>query len=276
MKGGVWLFSGSAVLFSEALHSLADVAASSFLLVGIYASQRANFSLYPFGRGRERFFWALLGAVFTLGVASTLSIVKGLDQIGKPSGITHLGIVFFVLGIDLLVNLSTVYFQTVELKEKGQSLISSIIHSQEALVKAAFIEDIMGTAGNLVGFLALLVYLRTGNLFWDGLGAVVVGLALALMSLLLISQIRSFLVGRSAPAKVQKAVSEAALSVPSVSAVRELRTMVLSPEEILVNLEVNLTDHLHTDDIEKITDQVKEAISQKVPQAKFIQVEVES
>lgn len=277
VKGAVWVASGSAVLFSETLHSLADVTASSFLLIGFYTStNHDNRSLYPFGRGRERFFWALLASIFTLGVASTLSIWEGWNQIVNPGIITNLGVAFFVLGIDLLVNLSTVYLQLQELSRKGVSIITSIRRSQKVLVKAAFLEDFMGVLANFVGFAALGTFSRTGNVFYDGLGSIVIGLSLAVFYILLISQIRTFLVGRSVSSRTQKKIASTAESVKGVVAVRELRTMILSPEEILVNLEVNLVDDLDTDEIERVMDKIKERIAKEVPRAKYIQVEVES
>lgn len=276
VKGVVWTVSGSAVLFSETLHSLADVLAGSFLLIGFHSAKNGDPHRYHFGRGKERFFWALIASIFTFGVASTLSVREGWNQIVSPEAITNLGVIFLVLGIDLLVNLSAVYLQIQELSQRGVNIITAVRRSQKALVKAALLQDFMGALANFVGFAALGVFVVTGNVFYDGLGSVVIGLSLAIFSLLLIAQIKTLLVGRAASSQVQKQVTSAAMSVRGVVAVRELRTMILSPDEILVNLEVNLIDGLDTGEIEKIMDKIKEQIAKEVPRAKFIQVEVES
>lgn len=276
IKGAVWIASGSAVLFSGTLHSLADVLASSFLLIGFYSAKNGDPLRYHFGRGRETFFWALMASIFTFGVASTLSVREGWSQIVNPELITNLGVIFLVLGIDLFVNLATVYLQVQELSQKGVNIITAVRRSHKTLVKAALLGDFMGVMANFVGFAALGIFAVTGDIFYDGLGSVVIGLSLAVFSLLLIAQIKTLLVGRATSLQVQKQITSAAESVKGVVAVRELRTMILSPDEILVNLEVNLVDDLDTDDIEVIMDRIRERVAKKVPRAKFIQVEVES
>ena len=276
IKGVVWYLSGSAVLFSGVNQSLADVFGSTLLLVGFYAAKSGDRSLYHFGRGRERFFWSFLASMFTFAVASTLSVREGWSQIVNPEPIANLGAVFLVLGIDLLVNLTTVYLQVAELSQKGVSVWGAIRRSHKTLVKAALLGDFMGVLANIIGFVALGIFAVGGNAFFDGLGSVVIGLSLAVFSLLLVAQIKGLLVGRAASQHAHNLITAAAMSVKQVVAVRELKTMVLSPDEILVNLEVNLVDDLDTDDIEKVMDKIKERIEAEVPRAKFIQVEVES
>src|SRR5947209_2659225 len=51
------LFSGSAAMYAEAAHSLADTVNQVFLLVSIELAEREPTPEQPFGYGRMRFLW---------------------------------------------------------------------------------------------------------------------------------------------------------------------------------------------------------------------------
>lgn len=78
------LISGSSAMFSEALHSMADTFNSLFLLVGLHTGQRPADDEHPFGYGKAVYFWSFIASVFMLGVTSTGSILKGIEQLKHP------------------------------------------------------------------------------------------------------------------------------------------------------------------------------------------------
>ena len=57
------IFTGSAAMFAEAAHSVADTATEALLLTALRRSSRKPDREHPFGYGKERFFWALIAAV---------------------------------------------------------------------------------------------------------------------------------------------------------------------------------------------------------------------
>jgi divalent metal cation (Fe/Co/Zn/Cd) transporter len=75
------MVSGSAAMFAEAAHSLADTTNQGFLLISIALSGRGPTPGRPFGYGQERFLWTfmaavgmfLAGALFAIGWGSTSS-----------------------------------------------------------------------------------------------------------------------------------------------------------------------------------------------------------
>src|SRR3989338_953174 len=62
IKAVAALASGSSVMFSEAVHSLADTLNQVFLLIGVKRSSKKSDEGFGYGYGNERFFWALLSA----------------------------------------------------------------------------------------------------------------------------------------------------------------------------------------------------------------------
>ena len=71
-----FFISGSSVLFSEAIHSFADTANQSLLLIGIYKSRRLPDREAAYGYGQERFFWALISAcgIFFVGAGGVIDM----------------------------------------------------------------------------------------------------------------------------------------------------------------------------------------------------------
>src|SRR5215207_10055600 len=74
-KLGGGLLTGSAAMFAEAAHSLADTTNQAFLLVSLQLGKREPTPARPFGFGQERYLWTfmaavgmfLAGAIFAIG-----------------------------------------------------------------------------------------------------------------------------------------------------------------------------------------------------------------
>src|SRR5687768_12362924 len=74
-----WL-SGSVVMLSQALEGIADLASSGFLVLGLNRSRKKADSKYPFGYGRELYFWTLISALIMFSVTSTFTIYFGWQR----------------------------------------------------------------------------------------------------------------------------------------------------------------------------------------------------
>ena len=63
----VW--TGSAAMMSEAIHSFVDITNEVLLLYGIHRSRRKADADHPFGHGREVYFWSFVVSllIFALG-----------------------------------------------------------------------------------------------------------------------------------------------------------------------------------------------------------------
>ena len=80
------LVGGSAAMLAEAAHSFADTMNQVFLLVSLSLGDREPDEDHPFGYGKERFFWALLAAVFIFVSGALFSLWQGVH--GLLSGET--------------------------------------------------------------------------------------------------------------------------------------------------------------------------------------------
>jgi len=265
-------------MIAEALQGLADLAASGFLLIGLARSGKPSDKRHPFGYGREIYFWTMLSGVLILGVTSTMSIYFGWQRFINPLPIHNINFAFAILGLSIATN-GYAFSLSVKRLLRGRSIlrIRKVFGSSSLIeTKTAFVLDLMGVLAAVFGFLALVFYRITGNLMFDGLGAVAIGVILAIFGVILIIPIRELIIGQSASSEIEGKIREATMTQPEVKDVLDLKTIHIGSEKLLVNAEVSLKSNLTTKDIEGIIDRIKANIKKEVPEVKHIQVEVET
>lgn len=134
----------------------------------------------------------------------------------------------------------------------------------------------MGTCASLIGTIALVIYILTGDIRFDGLGAMIIGIVLAIFSLFLVTGIRDLLIGKRASEETESKIKQAALEVEEVESVLGIKTLHIGTEKLLVDLDVHMEPQLGTRELERLIDKIKDKIREKVPSAKYIQVELET
>ena len=83
-KGFGWFVTGSPTLFAETIHSLADVGNQLLLKVGEVRGRGGPDRVHPFGRGQEKFFWALVSAVSVFFVGCGINVYHGVHALLSP------------------------------------------------------------------------------------------------------------------------------------------------------------------------------------------------
>jgi divalent metal cation (Fe/Co/Zn/Cd) transporter len=102
---------GSGALVAETAHSIADSVNQILLYVGIRRSVQPASEKHPLGHGRERYFWALIVALFLFFGESGIPVRRFLQQLSDPALRTVLyedsaalaGLVTAIAGLGLTV-----------------------------------------------------------------------------------------------------------------------------------------------------------------------------
>jgi cation diffusion facilitator family transporter len=272
----VAILSGSVIMLSQVLEGFADLLASGLLIIGIARSKQKEDRDHPFGYGRELYFWSLLAGIVMLTITATLSIFFGWQRFLHPEPVHDINLALLVLGITLVTNSFAFYLSLKRLlrnRSFGQ-VIRIFLKSSLVETKTTFTLDLMGATASLLGIVALVVYLISGDQRFDGLGAIVIGLMLAVFAVILLIGTVDLIVGRSASIEMEDRIKTVALKIPQVSKVLGLKTLHIGSERLLVNLDVHLQHGLTTDQIEKLVDKIKQSIKTEIPQVKHIQVEL--
>src|SRR5450432_4925460 len=116
-KGFGWFVTGSPTLFAEMIHSFADVGNQVLLKVGEVRGKGAPDKAHPFGRGQEKFFWALVSAVSVFFVGCGINIYHGVHALMQREAVAPftaliIGLLLFSFALEL-------WTFTVALKEIG-------------------------------------------------------------------------------------------------------------------------------------------------------------
>ena len=272
------ILSGSVVMLAQVLEGVADLVSSGLLLVGLARSGQKADRDHPFGFGRELYFWALLSAIVMFAITATLSILFGWQRFIHPEALHNIPLALLILGITVITNAYAFYLSLKRLlRNRSLGLVTRIfLRSSLIETKTTFILDLMGVSASVLGIVTLFIYKFTGDYRYDGLGAILIGVVLAVFSFILLLGIVDLIIGRSASVEVEDRIRSAALRTSEVRRVLGLKTLHIGPERLLVNLDVHLKHNLTTQHIEELIDKIKEDIKKEVPEVKHIQVELET
>lgn len=271
-------FTGSTVMLAEAMQGFADFTSVCLLILGHKRAKKHSTRDYPFGYGKELYFWALISAFIIFSITASFSIYFGWQNIVHPEPINHIYVAYAVLLIAMSTNMYAFRLSAIKILDgkKIRYIWKAFFSSQHIATKITYVLDLMGSMSAALGLVALVLYQVTGVQRFDGIGAVLIGFMLATLAFILLISIKDLITGHSAPPSVRAKIRRIALSHPAVTDIPDLRTMIIGPEKYLINLDVHFKDGLDTDSIEEIIDEIKANIKNEVPGAYHIQLEPET
>src|SRR5512142_1704725 len=101
-KFGAAVFTGSAAMASEGVHSLADTTNELLLLYGLNRANAPPDRRHPFGHGREAYFWSFIVALLILIVGASVSFYQGMNRLRHPHPLSHMTAIYVVLVVSFV------------------------------------------------------------------------------------------------------------------------------------------------------------------------------
>ena len=241
-----FLFTGSASMLAESVHSVADTGNEVLLLVGRGRSLRPPSDEHPFGFGRERYFYGFVVSVMLFTVGAAFSVYDGIHKIVNPETIRAPLVALIVLVLSAVLEGFSLRTGIHEAnKVRGDRNWGTFIRRTKAPeLPVVLLEDLAALIGLGFAFAGVTLSWLTGNGRWDGAGSLAIGLLLATAAAILAVEMKSLLIGESASAEVQRLVITALEEGPEVDRVIHMRTVHISPDSILVaaKIAVRATD----------------------------------
>ena len=202
-KGFGWFVTGSPTLFAETVHSLADVGNQVLLKVGEVRGRGGPDVEHPFGRGQEKYFWALVSAVSVFFIGCGINVYHGIQALIQSEEVSA----FTPLVIGLLVFSLALESWTFAIAWKeigGRRGLTENRHNTTVL--AVLFEDAVA----LLGILLTLLVAGAGYFFgshpaFDAAVAITVGVILGVMAVFLAAINRRVLIDTS-DGKLDRAV----------------------------------------------------------------------
>jgi cation diffusion facilitator family transporter len=241
-----FLFTGSASMLAESVHSVADTGNEVLLLVGHGRSLRPPSDEHPFGFGRERYFYGFVVSVMLFTVGAAFSVYDGIHKIVNPEAIRAPLVAVVVLALSAVLEGFSLRTGIREAnKVRGdRNWVTFIRRTKAPELPVVLLEDLAALIGLGFAFAGVTLSWVTGNGRWDGAGSLAIGLLLATAAAILAVEMKSLLIGESASAEMQRMVIAALEDGPEVDRVIHMRTVHISPDSILVaaKIAVRATD----------------------------------
>ncbi|MBS0422053.1 MAG: cation diffusion facilitator family transporter [Proteobacteria bacterium] len=266
--------SGSSAMLAEAIHSVLDTLNQLLLLYGLRHSRKPPDALFPFGYGREVYFWSLIVAVLLFSAGGGMALYEGIVQLIHPRPLQSAFWAYLVLGIAAVCESVPLALSWRALGRRGRGGLLQRLHdSKDPSVFVVFFEDAAALLGLVVAFLGIYLGHKLGNPHYDGAASILIGVILCGVALALVYESRGLLIGESADPAVTETIASIAARDPAVAAVRTPLTMHLGPDEILLNLEVEFRTHSPADEQMRAVMRIEEAIRSAHPAVKRIFIE---
>jgi cation diffusion facilitator family transporter len=269
---------GSSAMFSEGIHSMVDTGNQVLLLHGMRKARKPPCKRFPFGHGKEIYFWSFAVAILIFAVGSGVSLYEGIIHTIHPEPMGNPLINYIVLGVAMLFEGAAWYFALTEFtKTKGKwGYIEAVQRGKDPTIFVVLFEDSAAMLGIVVAFLGVLLVDLTGILIFDGIASIIIGLILGGTAVWLAYETKGLLIGESANEMVIEGIREIILTYDGIDNLNEVLTMHMGPDFILVNVSIDFRDNIPASDLEDTIARMDMQIKEKFPTVKRIFVEAES
>ena len=277
-KFGAATVTGSSAMLAEGIHSLVDTGNQGLLLYGLHKAKKPPDTQFPFGHGKEVYFWSFVVAIMIFALGSGISLYEGVIHILHPKPVQNPLINYVVLGLALIFEGGAWFFAFKEFRQiKGTwSYVQAVQRGKDPTIFMVLFEDSAAVLGLLVAFLGIWLGQLTGMVYLDGIATFIIGLILGGTAIWLAYETKGLLIGESANPEVVQNIRDIAKHLSGVEHVNEVLTMHMGPEFILVNISVDFQDSVMSKEIEHSVANLDNEIKTHHPLVKRVFVEAEA
>lgn len=199
---------GSSAMLSEGIHSTVDTGNQLLLLYGLKRARRPADEDFPFGYGKEVYFWSFVVAILVFAVGAGISLYEGIQHLQHPAKLAAPHINYIVLGLALLFEGAAWYLAYREFtRAKGKrGYLAAIRHGKDPSLFVVLFEDSAAMLGILVAFGGIYLTVMTGSHVYDAVASILIGVILALTAAWLAYETKGLLIGESANREVVRGI----------------------------------------------------------------------
>lgn len=272
------ILTGSSAMFSEGIHSVVDTGNQVLLLLGLKRAQKPADEQFPFGYGKEIYFWSFIVAILIFAVGAGISVYEGVHHLIAPKPVENPMINYIVLSLALVFEGAAWYFAFREFsRAKGKwGYLEAVSKGKDPSMFVVLFEDTAATLGLIVAFAGIYLGQTTGNPNYDGYASIIIGVILGGTAVWLAYETKGLLIGESANSTLVAQIREIAGSYTSVEYINEVLTMHMGPDYVLVNLSVDFANDTQAEFIEKTIAEMDLELKTKYPTIKRVFVEAEA
>lgn len=270
--------SGSSAMLSEGIHSTVDTLNECLLLLGLRRSRLGADDSHPFGYGKELYFWSLMVAVLLFGLGGGMAIYEGITHLLRPREAQDVPWMLAVLAV-------AAAFEGFSFMIAFRALGAQNDHgrpwrwwrrvrlSKDPAVFSVFIEDFAALTGIAFAFLGVTLGALLHNPYFDGAASLLIGATLTSAAVMLAHETRKLLVGESARPEIVRSIRDIVAAEGAVCAGDRPLTMQMGPDDILVNIELQLRPDLSGRELLAALERIEHGIRARHPQVRRISLQ---
>ena len=262
IKSFVAFITSSSAMFSEAVHSFVDSFNQFLLWFGIKQTKKSNPKLYPFGRGREEYFWTLVVAVLIFTVGGLVSLEHGIEALSHPKELDNLYISITILSISILLETYVLIKAVKKLRgnKDKKSILKLLKESNDGPLIAIVVEDFAATLGLIFALIGTLLTYFTNNSIYDAISAISIGILLMVSGIFLGYEMKHLITGETVNEDVYKVVENALLNEDKVKEVISVKIVSIGTNKYLGIVKVDYLDSYTDLEIVDLNKRVQEII----------------
>lgn len=267
--------SGSASMFAEGIHSVADSGNQVLLIIGGKRAKRAATKTHPFGYGRSRYIYAFMVAIVLFSVGGLFSIVEGYEKLLHPHELEQAWLPLTVLAVAIgLESFSLATALKAAKDERGTaSLYNFIRYAKSPELPVVLLEDLAALLGLVLAFGGVGLTVVTGDPIWDAYGTLAIGALLVLVAIILGIETSSLLVGEGASPTDDAKIADALTKADGVESVIHYKTLYLGPDELMVAAKIAVAPKATAGQIAQVINSAEASVRAAVPAARVIYLE---
>ncbi len=268
----------SSAMFSEAIHSLVDTGNQALLLYGLRRAKKPPDERFPFGHGKEVYFWSFIVAILIFAVGAGISIYEGVKHLLHPVPIGDPTVNYVVLALAMAFEAVAWYFAWREFaKVKGGfGYIRAVQRAKDPSIFVVLFEDTAAMLGLVVAFLGIYLGQVTGNPHFDGAASVVIGLILGGTAIWLAVETHGLLIGEGANPEVLAAIREVVGRASAIDEIYEVTATHMGPEYVVANLSVSFTSTATAAEVESAAAQLDRDLKAALPRVQRVFFEAQA
>lgn len=268
-KGIAAALTGSAALFAETLHTVADAGNEVLLFISVRSSARPPDELHPFGHGPERYYWALLAAIGMFLVGGAVSIFEGVQALIDPPELeafwVGVGVLVFAMALDgasRAVAVRQLRRQALRRQIRVRTLLRE---SSDPSLLTVYLEDTVDVLGAGLALAALVLHRVTGSEVPDAVATIMIGCLLAFVAVTLARRNRRLISNQSVPARYLERLRDRLVAEAEIASVTGLEAVYLGPGEVLAAAEVEVRDGVDGRQVAQVLADTRRQVMDEVP-----------
>jgi cation diffusion facilitator family transporter len=266
-KAAAAVWTGSSAMVSEAIHSIVDTSNEMLLLYGYHRASRPPDQLHPLGYGRELYFWSFIVALLIFALGAGISFYQGVQHVLDPQPIMTPWVSYIVLGLSFVFEGSSWIIALRGLRASGQQggYYEAFVRSKDPPAYIVLFEDSAALIGIVIAASAIGASVAFNQPIWDGVGSILIGLLLAMTSIVLARESKSLLIGEPAHSELTKSILAIAEKTPGVLRANGVLTVHMSPSQVVAAISVEFADDKRADEIEQSVVSIEDEVLKEYP-----------